>query len=306
MSESKRPSVKGKKTARSAKRVSPAASAPLPPQGAAPADTPSSPSVPSIPSAPSDFFDLGDDSHGGVLHGAAARPTAGRSAQKGSKRAEKRARAAFGTDRENDATSRAKGTKPPRSEKPAKPKRPRRIVPIAIGIATALALAAGAFFCWNTFFRYDDAADIQGEWRTQDNSMTVVIDGESIRMPELEYPYELDVRSKIIEFSFSNLTGSGTYAFSGDRLTLTIVEGEGDAASTTVLVKVSNDTQAEPALLGGEAATGDDAEGEGSGESGATDAAAEDGSEDGGAADAGEGAGEGVPSDGDAAAGDGE
>lgn len=79
--------------------------------------------------------------------------------------------------------------------------------------------------------------------------MTVVIDGSNIRMPDLEYSYEIDTGAKRLTFHFSDLTGAGTYSFSEDRSTLTIVEGEGDAATTTVLVKVSGDTQATPQLI---------------------------------------------------------
>ena len=122
------------------------------------------------------------------------------------------------------------------------------ILTVVIVIAVA-ALAVGAFFVWNTFLRYDDTADIQGEWRTQDGSMTVVIDGTDIRMPDLEYSYEIDTGSKRLTFHFSDLTGSGSYAFSEDRSQLTNVEGEGEAAAVTVLVRVSDNTQATPQLL---------------------------------------------------------
>lgn len=120
-----------------------------------------------------------------------------------------------------------------------------------VAVVIAAAVVVGAFLAWNAFFRHDDAADIQGEWRTQDNSMIVVIDGSNIRMPDLEYPYEIDTGTKTITFSFSDLTGSGSYSFSDDRNTLTIVEGEGDSAATTVFVKVSDNTQATPRLLEG-------------------------------------------------------
>ena len=125
----------------------------------------------------------------------------------------------------------------------------RRVVLTVLCVLMAAALVGGGYCVWNTLLRYDDAADIQGEWRTEDGAMTVVIDESDIRMPDLEYSYEIDTLSKQITFSFSDLSGSGTYSFSEDRTQLTIVEGEGDSATTTVLIKVSDDTQADPQLL---------------------------------------------------------
>lgn len=135
----------------------------------------------------------------------------------------------------------------------------RKIILLVVGILVAVALALGAFFLWDKYLRYDDAADIQGEWRTQDGSMTVVIDSTDIRMPDLEYAYEIDTSAKTLTFTFSDLSGSGSYEFSGDRTQLTIVEGQGDSAATTVLVKVSDNTQATPQLLNGESSAGGDA-----------------------------------------------
>lgn len=163
-----------------------------------------------------------------------------------------------------------------------------RIIAIIVAVVAIAALAVGAFFVWNTFLRYDDAADIQGEWRTQEGTMTVVIDATNIRMPELEYSYEIDKGAKTITFHFSDLTGSGTYSFSEDRSTLTIVEGEGDTAATTVLVRVSNNTQATPQLLEEGLAEGESADAAASGSDAAGGDASAGGAGDGSSAETGE------------------
>ncbi len=157
----------------------------------------------------------------------------------------------------------------------------RKIVSIVVTIAGMAALATGGYFIWDTFFRYDDAADIQGEWRTEDSTMTVVIDETDIRMPDLEYAYEIDTRSKQITFSFSDLSGSGTYSFSEDRSQLTIVEGEGDSATSTVLIKVSDNTEAEPQLLGSDTSSDEDSgeESDAQGDSSTGDSESDDGSD---------------------------
>ena len=265
---------------------------------------------------PADFFDLGDG--GASAGGAGSRSSSSRSAQGSSRPSGRRAVRPRARANEDDAArsqaddagqrphSRIASGRGSRSEAATRREKDasgkRGIKKIVLGIVGAVALAAvvvGAFLVWNAFFRYDDAADIQGEWRTQDNAMTVVIDGSNIRMPDLEYSYEIDTASKRLTFHFSGLTGSGTYSFSSDRSTLTIVEGEGDAATTTVFTKVSDSTQATPQLIDPAASSDAAADGEGasenaeeSGDAAASEEAADEG---------GEGSGE---ESGDAAASD--
>ena len=264
----KRPSVKNKKIARPASRQVGAT-------GAASAVEPSTPAGEAgvvVPDAaddgPADFFDLGDEAASPAKSSGTSRPTAS-----ASNRSRTRAEAHGGGKAERTA-GRAK-PKTTRSHKDAAPSHRdvakgagsksgmvRKVVLAIVGVIAVAALAVGAFFVWNTFLRYDDAADIQGEWRTQDGSMTVVIDGTDIRMPDLEYSYEIDTGAKRLTFHFSDLTGSGTYAFSEDRSQLTIVEGEGEAAAVTVLVRVSDNTQATPQLLSSGDAAADASQGD--------------------------------------------
>lgn len=117
---------------------------------------------------------------------------------------------------------------------------------VAASIFLIAAIVSGLLF-WNAYLRYDDAADICGEWQVADGSMTVVIDDSSIKMPDaLEYSYELDTWEKTVSFSFDDLSGGGSYRFSADRKGLAIEEGEGGKEGVVALVKVSDDTAAEP------------------------------------------------------------
>lgn len=260
-------------------------------------EKPSQPGVPSPgflgreESGPKDDFDLGDE----------ALPSGRRQPARPNAKARSRARKTVrgnagkaaggaGESASADRSARSSGASSGRvggaasrvdrsSAEKAKRPRPggkRGIIAAVVGVLVAIAVAAGGFFVWDTYFRYDDSADIQGEWRTQDSSMTVVIDATDIRMPDLEYSYEIDEGSKKLKFSFSDLSGSGSYSFSADRNTLTIVEGEGESAATTVLVRVSDNTEATPHLLDGDTAseTGEDA---GTGKEGSESGAEADG-----------------------------
>lgn len=113
--------------------------------------------------------------------------------------------------------------------------------------AFAIVVVTSGLLFWNAYLRFDDAADLRGEWQVSDASMTMVIDASSIKMPDaLVYEYELDTWEKTISFSFEDLSGKGTYRFSSDRKGVAIQEGEGENASVVTLVKVSDDESAEP------------------------------------------------------------
>lgn len=125
--------------------------------------------------------------------------------------------------------------------------RKRKIAAAACAAAFACVVAVSGALFWNAYLRYDDAADIQGEWQVADGSMTLVIDGESIRMPDsLAYAYTLDTWKKTLSFTFDDLKGSGAYRFSEDRRAIVIKEGEGGNAALLSLVKVSDATDAAP------------------------------------------------------------
>ena len=128
--------------------------------------------------------------------------------------------------------------------------RRRRILVWSAAVFVVAVLVGSGVLFWNTYLRYDDAADIQGEWQVIDGSSTVVIDSDSIRMLELlDYEYTLDTWAKTIDFSFTDLSGTGSYSFSDDRRVLIIKEGEGDNQTTLSLVKISDNAEAEPRIV---------------------------------------------------------
>ena len=107
--------------------------------------------------------------------------------------------------------------------------------------------AVAAFWAWDTWLRFDDSADIQGEWLTANGTALVVIDAEEIHMPDsVDFKYTLDTNNKTISYTFVDLAGGGSYEFSRDRATLTITESDG---SQTVFQKYSDSTDGEPRVL---------------------------------------------------------
>ena len=220
-----------------------------------------------LPEQPSDFFDLGDLDDGGASSCESARrlpaiPLAGRKpsrAQDGrgshddvfaeaSPRVE--ASSSEGQPEQSaDLRGRSTSRKATEREKAIVRGRKRKIVFAAIVSTCIIAIAVSGLLFWNAYLRYDDASDIQGEWQVADGSMTVVIDGDSIDMPEsLSYAYALDTWKKEISFSFEDLKGGGSYRFTSDRKGLVIRENAGDGASALTLVKLSDDVSAAPRL----------------------------------------------------------
>ncbi|MFR1639648.1 MAG: hypothetical protein ACLSVD_11055, partial [Eggerthellaceae bacterium] len=115
-----------------------------------------------------------------------------------------------------------------RTARRAKDVRRRRWPFVVIGaLACVLVVAAGAF-SWDRWLRYDDAAELQGEWQVHGTAATVVIDGEAINITDdVAYPYAIDAGAKTISYAFGNAQGSGRYRFSLDRSQLVIMDGEG-------------------------------------------------------------------------------
>ena len=122
-----------------------------------------------------------------------------------------------------------------------------KIVAVCFAAVLVACAAVAAFWAWDTWLRFDDSADIQGEWLTANGAALVVIDAEEIHMPDsVDFKYTLDTKSKTISYTFVDLTGGGSYEFSRDRATLTITESDG---SQTVFQKYSDSTDGEPRVL---------------------------------------------------------
>lgn len=122
-----------------------------------------------------------------------------------------------------------------------------RIVAVCLAAVLVACAAVAAFWAWDTWLRFDDSADIQGEWLTANGTALVVIDAEEIHMPDsVDFKYTLDTNNKTISYTFVDLTGGGSYEFSRDRATLTITESDG---SQTVFQKYSDSTDGEPRVL---------------------------------------------------------
>lgn len=129
-----------------------------------------------------------------------------------------------------------------------------KIVAVCLAAVLVACAAVAAFWAWDTWLRFDDSADIQGEWLTANGTALVVIDAEEIHMPDsVDFKYTLDTNDKTISYTFVDLTGGGSYKFSRDRATLTITESDG---SQTVFKKYSDSTDGQPRVLSAdEAAT---------------------------------------------------
>lgn len=103
---------------------------------------------------------------------------------------------------------------------------------IAAAVA-ALVVIAVAAFSWDRWLRYDDAVDLQGQWRIADTTGLVTIDEGSIHLTEKEaYTYTMDAGAKTLTFTFGDLSGQARYRFSADRTQVAIQDGEFDAMGT--------------------------------------------------------------------------
>lgn len=141
-----------------------------------------------------------------------------------------------------------------RAEKPKKQKKRRIPLPAKIAIIVVLvaAIAAGAFLVWDYLFRYDDAADFQGQWKIEGSNASIVITEDEIRLTDsVSFTYELDTFQKTITYNFANYSGEGMYVFSPERDVLTLTDvstspDEGDTKQSMSLLKVSNQAVGEP------------------------------------------------------------
>ncbi len=125
-------------------------------------------------------------------------------------------------------------------ERPAKRRLPFAFTPLKmtlaiVGLICAVLIILSAMFCWNRWWRYDDAADFKGLWFVAGTDVPVVIDETTIELTDdVSYTYAIDAGAKTISFDFGNMKGSGRYYFSDDRRELVVIDGEGYTASSTL------------------------------------------------------------------------
>lgn len=122
---------------------------------------------------------------------------------------------------------------------------------IVLGILAAILLVVTLLLAWNTWFRFNDNADIQGSWYVDGTDKTITItDSQIVLTDSVAYNYTLDTFNKTITFTFSNLQGSGSYAFSPERDTLVITEHDSSAeegSAPTKLVRAATQQSSQEA-----------------------------------------------------------
>ncbi|WP_124060419.1 hypothetical protein [Gordonibacter sp. Marseille-P4307] len=125
-------------------------------------------------------------------------------------------------------------------ERPTKRRMPFSFTPLkmtlaVVALACAVLIVLSAAFCWNRWWRYDDAADFKGLWFVQGTSVPVAIDDASIKLSDdVSYSYAIDQGAKTIAFDFGNMKGSGRYYFSDDRRQLVVIDGGSYTALSTL------------------------------------------------------------------------
>ena len=86
----------------------------------------------------------------------------------------------------------------------------------------AVLLVVGGLFVWNRWFRFDDAADLQGVW-VDEAGAQLALDGTRMLVGDsVAYDYTVDAATKTISYEFNGAVGYSAYRFSGDRSTLAL------------------------------------------------------------------------------------
>ena len=112
----------------------------------------------------------------------------------------------------------------------------KRIIGGIVLVVILCAVGVGAYFAWDRWGRYDDHADMQGEWYVAGTTAPLSIDAKAIHLTDdLSYEYEIDDHGKTVHFTFGPMEGQGRYWFSGDRRFFAITDGEGYNGARTAL-----------------------------------------------------------------------
>jgi membrane-bound inhibitor of C-type lysozyme len=132
--------------------------------------------------------------------------------------------------------------------------RMRKVIIIIFIIGVVVVGGAFTYRFYREQTRVPDAQAIQGEWLVKDTSVTMVIDSDTIHLPDdASYSYTINDNTDTITYTVTGHTGSASYVFSEDEETLTLTEGtsaslgtSSSGGTTTVLTKVSGSTLASP------------------------------------------------------------
>ncbi len=112
--------------------------------------------------------------------------------------------------------------------------RKMRVAIIAGSLAFILAIVLVSLFAWNRWYRFDDHADMQGEWYVVGSTVPVMIDETSIHLTDdVTYQYEINDHDKTISYTFGPMAGQGRYWFSDDRKYLVITDGDSFTGENT-------------------------------------------------------------------------
>ena len=126
----------------------------------------------------------------------------------------------------------------PSRRRVAQPRVPRKgkAALIAVAVVAVIILVAAGAFAWNRWLRFDDHADMQGQWYVVGTTVPVSIDEGSIRLTDdVTYHYQINAQDKTIRYTFGPMEGQGRYWFSGDRQYLVITDGDKFTGTDTAI-----------------------------------------------------------------------
>ena len=107
---------------------------------------------------------------------------------------------------------------------------------LIISILIIVFISFFAYSIWNRWFRYDDSADLAGNWQISGSISTVAITSKNISFGgNVMLTYEVDSSSKIVHYKIGEMSGSSHYRFSYDRKQLAFLEDAGNNFFETLI-----------------------------------------------------------------------
>lgn len=107
---------------------------------------------------------------------------------------------------------------------PQLPKRKRKWWLIILLVLLAAAAIAAGLFAWDRWWRFDDAADIQGVWHDSNGAQVVIDESRMLLGNRVIYDFTLDTKEKTITYTYDDYVGHASYRFSDDRQVLVLQE----------------------------------------------------------------------------------